>query len=203
MPATILRIAGVYDDLCQSIPIAHQIQRIYEREITGHFYPGDLDTRQSFVHLDDLLNCIVKAIESQEQLAQYSVFLVGEESAMSYRELQDQIALLLYGEPCTTFQISAAIAKLGAFMENLAMHGQSFIKPWMVDRSSDNYELDIALAKNQLHWSPKHQLQTTLPRMIEGLYSDPYRWYEVNKLHMPTWLKHRSQRKQFRGVAQH
>ena len=31
VPAVLLRIAGVYDDRCHSIPLAHQIQRIFER----------------------------------------------------------------------------------------------------------------------------------------------------------------------------
>src|SRR6266540_3365131 len=40
IPAVILRIAGVYDDLCRSIPLAHQIQRIYERQLLSHVFPG-------------------------------------------------------------------------------------------------------------------------------------------------------------------
>lgn len=51
IPAVILRIAGVYTDLCQSIPIAHQIQRIYENKLEGHLYSGDIGAKQSFVHL--------------------------------------------------------------------------------------------------------------------------------------------------------
>ncbi|MEP6574429.1 MAG: NAD(P)-dependent oxidoreductase, partial [Gemmatimonadota bacterium] len=38
IPVVLLRISGVYDDGCHSIPLAHQIQRIYERQFTNHFY---------------------------------------------------------------------------------------------------------------------------------------------------------------------
>ncbi|HSW86483.1 MAG TPA: NAD(P)-dependent oxidoreductase, partial [Rhabdochlamydiaceae bacterium] len=37
---TILRIAGVYDDRCHSIPLSNQIQRIYEKQLTSHLFPG-------------------------------------------------------------------------------------------------------------------------------------------------------------------
>ena len=59
-----LRIAGVYDDDCHSIPLAHQIQRIYERRVTGRVYPGDVSRGQAFVHLDDTLEAIRLAVES-------------------------------------------------------------------------------------------------------------------------------------------
>jgi len=55
VPLVVLRIAGVYDDKCHSIPIAHQIQRIFERRIISHVFPGDTSHGQAFVHLDDLV----------------------------------------------------------------------------------------------------------------------------------------------------
>jgi nucleoside-diphosphate-sugar epimerase len=55
VPAVMLRIAGVYTDRCESIPLAHQIQRIYERRLTSNVFPGDTSTGQSYVHLEDLV----------------------------------------------------------------------------------------------------------------------------------------------------
>jgi nucleoside-diphosphate-sugar epimerase len=49
--AVSLRIAGVYDDECHSIPLANQIQRVFERKLTGKLFPGDISRGQSFVHL--------------------------------------------------------------------------------------------------------------------------------------------------------
>ncbi len=55
IPAVILRIAGVYDDICHSIPLAQQIQRIYEHDITAYLFPGDSSAgRQAYVHNDDV-----------------------------------------------------------------------------------------------------------------------------------------------------
>jgi hypothetical protein len=52
----ILRVAGVYDDLCNSPPLAQQIQGIYEYDLTAYFFPGEVSAgRQAFVHNEDLL----------------------------------------------------------------------------------------------------------------------------------------------------
>ncbi len=53
VPAVLLRIAGVYDDGCHSIPLAHQIQSIYERILQPVSNSGSSSLGQSFLHLDD------------------------------------------------------------------------------------------------------------------------------------------------------
>ncbi|MEO8177484.1 MAG: NAD(P)-dependent oxidoreductase [Deltaproteobacteria bacterium] len=58
IPLVVLRIAGVYDDKCHSIPIAHQIQRIFERRLISHVFPGDISHGQAFVHLHDLVEAL-------------------------------------------------------------------------------------------------------------------------------------------------
>ena len=40
IPTVILRIAGVYDDECHSIPISNQIQRKLRTSIDQSFFPG-------------------------------------------------------------------------------------------------------------------------------------------------------------------
>ncbi len=57
-PTAVLRIAGVYDDDCDSIPLAHQIERINERHITSKMFPGHISHGQSFLHLEDLVDAI-------------------------------------------------------------------------------------------------------------------------------------------------
>jgi len=44
VPYAILRIAGVYDDECHSIPLAHQTQRIYENKLRISFISWRFDT---------------------------------------------------------------------------------------------------------------------------------------------------------------
>ncbi len=56
--SVILRIAGVYDDHCHSIPLSNQMQRIYENQLEAHVFAGDVTHGSSFVHMDDLIDAI-------------------------------------------------------------------------------------------------------------------------------------------------
>lgn len=46
MPVVYIRPAGVYDDEGHAVFLAHQIARIYERQLNSRVYPGSLDSGQ-------------------------------------------------------------------------------------------------------------------------------------------------------------
>jgi nucleoside-diphosphate-sugar epimerase len=188
--AAILRIAGVYDDLCHSIPLANQIQRIYERRLTSRVYPGDTSRGQSFVHLDDLLDALDLAIDRRAQFPSELTLLIGEPETLSYEELQREFGRLIHDEPWETQQIPKSVAKTGAwFQDNLPFAEELFIKPWMIDLADDHYALDITKARTALGWKPKQSLRHALPKMISALKVDPVKWYRENKLEAPSWLE--------------
>ena len=185
IPVVILRVAGVYDDLCHSIPIAHQIQRIYERSLTSHVFPGSAAHGQAFVHLDDVVSAISLAIERRSQLPRELILLIGEADTMSYDELQHSLGRLIHGEHWETLALPKSVAKAGAWVEDQIPGKDPFIKPWMIERADDHYELDISRARTVLGWQPQHSLRNTLPQMVEILKADPVRWYRENKLDAP------------------
>jgi len=186
IPAVLLRIAGVYNDRCHSIPLAHQIQRIYERKLTSKVFPGDTSRGQSFVHLDDVVDAIEKTVERRKQLPPELALLIGEPETLSYELLQQRFGWLIHHEEWETKHISKSLAKTGAWFQDHAPFGEEpFIKPWMVDLSDDHFALDISRARKMLGWKPKHSLRETLPKMIAALKSDPEKFYEENKLGEP------------------
>jgi nucleoside-diphosphate-sugar epimerase len=184
MPVALLRIAGVYDDRCHSIPIANQIQRIRERRMTAKVFPGDTSTGQSFVHLDDLMDSIRAVVDRRAAIPPDSTFLVGEEEPLSYDELQRTLAWLIHGEKdWDTTRIPKAVAKAGAWVQDtIPGVEEPFIKPWMIDLADDHYALDITRARKLLNWSPRRTLRETLATMIDLLKSDPVGFYRENKL---------------------
>jgi nucleoside-diphosphate-sugar epimerase len=189
-PAVFLRIAGVYTDRCDSIPLAHQIQRIYENQLTSHVYPADTSRGQAFVHLDDLLDAIRRVIERRADLPAETALLIGEPETMSYEELQKLLGLLIHGEGWSTYRLPAVVAKAGAWVQDHLPFGpEPFIKPWMIDRAADHYELNVARARQLLGWEPKHSLRETLPKMVQALKRDPAGWYKFNKLDPPRELE--------------
>jgi nucleoside-diphosphate-sugar epimerase len=188
MPTVIMRIAGVYDDACHSIPIAHQIQRIYERQFTSHLFPGNKQHGQSFIHLDDLIDLTALVVDRRKELPQKFTILAGEEDVMSYEDLQNNIGTMLHGEPWWTLRIPKWFAKFGAWLQQLTGLGDKFIKPWLIDFADDHYPLDMGRVKSYLGWAPRHSLRNTLSKMITYLKSNPRQWYSENNLEPPAHL---------------
>lgn len=184
---TILRIAGVYDDQGHSPPLSHQVQRIHEGQLTSRFYPGDPRRGQAFVHLEDVVEAIRLAVERRDRLPAEAAILVGEERTLSYQELHRTIGQSLHGRPRPLHRIPKPLAKAGARAMDLV--GEPFIRPWMVDRADDHYELDVSRARDLLGWAPRHSLEGTLPRILEHLVEDPLAWYRENRLKPPAPLR--------------
>ena len=183
----LLRIAGVYTDRCESIPLAHQIQRIYERRLTSKVFPGDTSRGQSFVHLDDVVDAFRAAVGRRARLTHEAVTLIGEPDPLSYDEIQRIVARQIHGESdWATVQIPKAVAKTGAWVQDtIPGIEEPFIKPWMIDFADDHYALDISRARAALGWEPKRRLRDSLPKMVAALKAGPLQWYRENKLEPP------------------
>jgi nucleoside-diphosphate-sugar epimerase len=178
----ILRIAGVYDDGCHSLPLSHQIQRIFERRLISHVFPGEISHGQAFVHLDDLIVAFEQLLERRAALPPELTLLIGEAETLSYEELQSDLGRLIHGEDWETRRIPKAVAKAGAWLQDQVPGEEPFINPWMIDLADDHYQLDISRARSVIGWEPQRSLRRTLPRMIENLRADPPDFYRENKL---------------------
>jgi nucleoside-diphosphate-sugar epimerase/uncharacterized membrane protein len=186
VPVVLMRIAGVYDDHCHSIPIAQQIQRIYEKRFIGHIFSGDITHGAAFVHMEDMVQALVLAVEHRKELPQVTTLLIGEPDTLSYDELQRTISRQLHGKEWGTYPIPKALAKFGTWLQNLLPGADPFIKPWMIDISDDHYALDISRARTLLSWEPRHSLRETLPKILTELKSDPVAWYRENDMRVKT-----------------
>jgi nucleoside-diphosphate-sugar epimerase len=187
--AVSLRIAGVYDDECHSIPLANQMQRIYERKLTSKVFPGDVSHGQAFVHRDDVVEAIATTVERRHRLGADETFVIGEPETLSYDQLQRAFGRLIHDEAWETRPIPKALAKAGAWVEDQVPGEEPFIKPWMIDLADDHYALDITRARTVLGWEPRRSLRETLPRMVSALKADPLKFYQKNKLETPSWLE--------------
>ena len=192
IPAVLLRISGVYDDLCHSIPLANQIQRIYERQLTSRVYSGSTAHGQAFMHMDDLVDAIALTVERRVSLPPEIAILLGEPEVVSYDELQHTFARLIYGEEWETVEVPSGLtplAKAGAWVMSKLPGADPFIRPWMIERANDHYALDITRARTLLGWEPKRSLRETIPKMIAALKADPVAWYRENDLEPPSDLR--------------
>jgi nucleoside-diphosphate-sugar epimerase len=192
IPTVILRISGVYDDECHSIPISNQIQRIYENQMNAHLFSGDITHGSDYMHLNDLVEAIAQCVKMRKELPAELTLLMGEGKTLSYDYLQRRISSLLFNKEFTTHSLSKTLSKFGAWVENhTPFMKNEFIQPWMIDIADDHYDLDISRAKQILHWSPRHSLDKSLPIILNLLKHDPAAWYKKNGLRMSASIKKR------------
>lgn len=185
-PSVALRIAGVYDDLCHSIPLAHQIRRIDAQRLTSKLFPGDTSRGQAFVHLEDVVDAVRLGIERRHSLSGFTPLLIGEEETLSYDEIQRTVSGMIHGEEIETAEISKPLAEAGAWLQEVNPFGEEpFIKPWMISMADDHYALDTSRARSLLGWGAKRSLRATLPVMVSALLRDPAHWYKENDLEPP------------------
>lgn len=198
IPALILRIAGVYTDGCEVPSLAYQIQRIYERQMLSHVFPGNPSHGQAFVHLDDVARAFRLAAEARGRLPEETTVLIGEPVTESYESLQNLVGQLIHGEPWPTRRLPKPVAAGGAWVQDVTEDlvpdaidrgAEPFIKPFMVWLADDHYELDIARAERLLGWQPQHSLRRSLPQIIGRLRQEPAQWYRCNHIPLPLWLE--------------
>jgi nucleoside-diphosphate-sugar epimerase len=197
IPYVLLHLAGVYDDETLVPTMAQQVARIYERDLESHVYPGDLDTGQSMLHVDDLAAAFRLTVDKRAELPRTTTILVGEPDPPGYAVLQDRIGELIHGEEWTTLRVPAVAAAAGAWVQDKVMPhlpkalggGKPFIRPFMAMEASSHYALDITLARDLLDWAPGHRLLSTLPEIVAKLKRDPKGWYKANKIEPPPELE--------------
>lgn len=189
IPAVALRMAGVYSEEGNSIPIGQHIARIHGKRLESRFFPGDPDHGVPYVHLDDLADCFRRVVDRRGELGGFEVFLVAEPEVMSHRALQDAIGRLVHGRPWPAIRIPKAAAKAGARARAAIGGGEeAFIKPWMIDLADAHYPVSIRRAEERLGWAPRRRLRDTLPAMIRRLKEDPRRFYEANGIPLPAGM---------------
>lgn len=81
--------------------------------------------------------------------------IVAVPEPLTYDELQHTFVRLIQGKDGETLEVPgplAPLAKVGAWVLNKMPGGDPFIKPWMIDRASDHYALNITRARTDLGW---------------------------------------------------
>lgn len=179
IPVVILRIGGVYDEQGHTAPIAQQIDRIARKDLQSYLFPGDRGNWQAYVHLDDLVDLVRRAIDRRDAMGSYEVFLVAEPDKMEYGELREQIGRLVHGESWRTVRIPKVVARVGAWVTN-QLNDESFLRPWTIDVADDDYPIPIDQARDKLGWNPQRRLRATLPAIVANMKRDPEAWRELN-----------------------
>ena len=198
IPYVLLHLAGLYDETTSVPTMANQMARIYERDFQSYLYSGSVLVGQAMVHREDMLDAFRRTVDRRGSLPPDAVILIGEERAIGYDALQDELGYLFHGEKdWPTLRLPKVLAAAGAWAQNILepvvpdsfdKGERPFIRPFMVMMADDHYELDTSRARALLEWRPRHRLKDELPRLIATVKKDPKAWYAANKLTPPEFV---------------
>lgn len=198
IPFVLLHLAGLYDEKTSVPTLSNQIARIYERDFQSFLYSGSTLVGQAMVHREDMLDAFRCTVDRRGSLPPDTVILIGEERAIGYDALQDELGYLFHGDKdWPTLRLPKPLAAAGAWAQDklepvvpdaIDRGERPFIKPFMVMMADDHYELDISRARQLLGWEPRHRLKDELPRMVAAVKGDPEGWYKANNLTPPAFV---------------
>ncbi len=196
IPVVMIRIAGCYDDECNSIPLAQHIQRIYEKQLASVVFPGNVENGVCYIHFDDVNDQLALLIEKRKKLPPELILLNAEEESLTYRELQTLFSMGLHGKKWPMIHVPKTLAKVGAWAQGLSPIGPPpFIKPWMVDLADDNYEVSMEKSRQVLGWAPKKTLSRSIPKILENFKADPVSWYKRHKIPISRYVLRDAEKK--------
>ena len=198
IPSVVLRLAGVYDEHTMVPTMAHQMARVYERDLQSHLYSGSTLVGQAMLHRDDMLDALRRTVDRRDVLPPDTEVLIGETDAIGYALLQDALGQLIHGaDEWPTLRVPKAIAAVGAWTQGqlepvipdaIDSGKAPFIRPFMVAMADDHYALDTRRARSLLGWEPRHRLADELPALVAALRADPAAWYAANEVTPPGWI---------------
>ena len=124
-------------------------------------------------------DAFLRTVDRRKKIPSGTVILIGEQEAIGYDTLQDEIGYLIHGaEEWPTLRVPKAVAVVGAWAQDkieplvpdaLDQGERPFVKPFMVRMADDTMARYFA-AREMLEWEPRHRLNHNLPndRAEEG-----------------------------------
>ena len=183
MPLVLLRQGVGYDEFCHTFLLAREIQKIYEKQSSALFFPGNLNHANSYIHFDDVADAIWLTVQRRYSLPKEMSIIVSGPEVVTYAELKKVIGLLCYGEGVEAWTIPKWAAKLAiGLSEKAPMLFETDLTDWIVDNIDVNYTMDTGFSQEKLGWVPRHSFRQILPKMIANLKENPAAWYRENGL---------------------
>lgn len=180
-PRVVLRLAPLYDDLGHNAYLARQIAAAYESRLVSMGRGEYPDRAHVFLHIDDAVSALVRAVEVRDRLPREASLLLAEDDPLTQRQLR---AAVLHG-------LDRKVESLRRKPNIMARLGGQFLLPGVNDDASDpelsamvsdQYEVDTSSGRRTLAWLPSRRILDALPSIVGALKHDPVAWYRTHRM---------------------
>ncbi len=183
-PVAELVLAGVYSDRAELVPLFQQIERLRRRRAESVFFPGDVDRGLTYVHVDDVADAFSLALVRLRDRPAIHRLLIGEASAVTYREIHDAASQAFHGSVFPLVWVPRWLARTGASV--LGWVGdrvgvRRFLRGWMVQYAGEHFEFDLGPTAECIGWRPQTTLAERLSVILRFAKEEPEAWLAVNR----------------------
>ncbi len=180
-----LILSGVYSDWCELVPLYQTIKLVMSKSFEKFFYPGNIDCGLTYIHIDDLVDVILIAMNKRDRLTSFKRLFVGQDQVCSYRDIVTKTSEIAYGKVQPIIQVPRFLAWFGAIFLSFfaSLVGQRrFIKGWMIPFAGEHYPLETSETKDTLDWKPERTMGKDLDLIVGHAVSDPAAFKKRNDL---------------------
>ena len=166
------------------VPLFQQIERLRQRRPESLFLPANADRGLTYVHVDDVadaFDCALKRLGEQPGIHR---FLIGETSAVTYREIHDRASQEFHGVHLPLFWVPRWLAAVGAGVLGWVgdrLGTRRFLRSWMVPYAGEHFEFDLEHTESSIGWKPRVHLSEKLSTILQFANSQPKKWLTINK----------------------
>lgn len=186
LATSIVRFAGVYSDWVELPPI-HALFLLWKKQSWPFctFIPGKGETGMPFIHISDLVECLVRLIHSEPKKRSYQQFLGSGNGSTS----QNQLYSAIQTKYSPTYISIPFVEKSGDLLyscKNLLSkldeeRASSLMPGYLVREFGDiKYDVDASFTHNYLDWKPTRNIIDDIPQMIKLFESQPSLWTKRN-----------------------
>jgi len=186
LPATILRIGGVFSDWCELPPLWSLIRLWARKGLLGRVIPGRGETGFPYLHRSDLVALVRRGIERDGELAGLEFFLASQPDVVLHNDLFPVIRRTVAGtgNPKPIF-VPRRLAKAGLYLQCAAgalCGRRPFEHPWMLDLVDRPWVVDNSHTREKLGWdcAPGMDILDRLPLILERFHADRQTWEKRN-----------------------
>jgi len=186
LPATIVRIGGIFTDWCELPPLYGLFRRWTKRGTMARCIPGKGTSSIPYLHRRDLARLFLRTIECHEDCAGCETFLGCQDGDVAHHALMAKLREIAGFTRNAPIHIPVWMARIGLRLEHLLgrVTGRHPVEqPWMLDYVDRPMPADTSQTRAKLKWAPSPELglMERLPVMVRHFQEERELWEERNR----------------------
>jgi nucleoside-diphosphate-sugar epimerase len=185
IPSCIVRFAALFSDWCEYPPLCALLETWLSNAWNASILGGRGRSAIPYLHVEELMPFFRSLLKQRLSLGQREVLIASANSSASHIELFN-LARRNDDNHCSRpLLIPRPLCLLGVWLRDLIGRvscKRPFERPWMVKYIDQALTVDASRTHKRLSWQPREHLQLPhrLPRMIENMRCQAYKWQRRN-----------------------